>query len=340
VEHEVALMGRFRSSTGRIGRWVKSNPVQSAVVVLVLAGAGATAAISASPTASYSGCGYGYAGTTSTYAFGYGQCTSSPTTSPTPIAPTAPSGAQGASSGTSTSSTGTASATTTDSTIGVTTSVSASGEGGVTVSYFSKDPDATAPSFSVPTTDNAYFDVRVSTSNSFTSLTVTECGPGLAPQVDWYDATTGTWQPISATVSTGASSGSSTCLSFTLTSSTSPSISQLTGTQFAAPQNTTVTTPPPSPTPTPTSTNGYWEVTSGGDVYSFGDAPFHGSTGNIHLNKPIVGMAVDPATGGYWLVAQDGGIFAFDAPFEGSLPGLPASVQPGLPVVAMAGSTS
>ena len=36
------------------------------------------------------------------------------------------------------------------------------------------------------------------------------------------------------------------------------------------------------------------------------------------LNKPVVGMATDAATGGYWLVASDGGIFAFNAPFYGS----------------------
>ncbi len=40
--------------------------------------------------------------------------------------------------------------------------------------------------------------------------------------------------------------------------------------------------------------------------------------GGHHLNRPVVGMAADPATGGYWLVATDGGIFAFDAPFYGS----------------------
>ena len=38
----------------------------------------------------------------------------------------------------------------------------------------------------------------------------------------------------------------------------------------------------------------------------------------MSLNKPIVGMAADLATGGYWLVASDGGIFAYDAPFFGS----------------------
>jgi hypothetical protein len=40
--------------------------------------------------------------------------------------------------------------------------------------------------------------------------------------------------------------------------------------------------------------------------------------GSKPLNKPVVGMAVDPATNGYWLVASDGGIFSFAAPFYGS----------------------
>ena len=40
--------------------------------------------------------------------------------------------------------------------------------------------------------------------------------------------------------------------------------------------------------------------------------------GGTHLNKPMVGMAGNPAMSGYWLVAGDGGIFAFDAPFLGS----------------------
>jgi SpoIID/LytB domain protein len=64
---------------------------------------------------------------------------------------------------------------------------------------------------------------------------------------------------------------------------------------------------------------GYWIDDAKGGIYTFGDAPFHGSTGNIALNKPIVGMAATPDGGGYWLVASDGGIFTFgDAPFYGS----------------------
>ena len=46
---------------------------------------------------------------------------------------------------------------------------------------------------------------------------------------------------------------------------------------------------------------------------------FQGSTGSIHLNQPIDGMAPGPGGGGYWLVAADGGIFTFgSAPFDGS----------------------
>jgi hypothetical protein len=54
-------------------------------------------------------------------------------------------------------------------------------------------------------------------------------------------------------------------------------------------------------------------------VFAHGSARFLGSTGAIHLNQPITGMAATPSGNGYWLVASDGGIFAFgDAGFYGS----------------------
>jgi hypothetical protein len=37
--------------------------------------------------------------------------------------------------------------------------------------------------------------------------------------------------------------------------------------------------------------NGYWFVASDGGIFTYGDAGFHGSTGDIALNQPIVGMA-------------------------------------------------
>jgi len=59
-------------------------------------------------------------------------------------------------------------------------------------------------------------------------------------------------------------------------------------------------------------------VASDGGIFTFGDARFEGSAASTRLARPVVGMALDSATGGYWLVASDGGIFAFDAPFDGS----------------------
>jgi hypothetical protein len=60
-------------------------------------------------------------------------------------------------------------------------------------------------------------------------------------------------------------------------------------------------------------------VASDGGIFAF-NAPFHGSTGNIALNKPIVGMAASGNGSGYWLVASDGGIFSFNAPCVPSRP--------------------
>ncbi|MGQ0520892.1 MAG: DUF7948 domain-containing protein [Actinomycetota bacterium] len=78
---------------------------------------------------------------------------------------------------------------------------------------------------------------------------------------------------------------------------------------------------------------GYWTVASDGGIFAFGGAQFHGSTGAIRLNQPVVGMAATPSGRGYWLVASDGGIFAFgDAAFRGSTGG----VRLNRPVVGMA----
>jgi SpoIID/LytB domain protein len=78
---------------------------------------------------------------------------------------------------------------------------------------------------------------------------------------------------------------------------------------------------------------GYWINASDGGVFSFGNAAFHGSTGGMLLNKPVVGIASTHDAGGYWEVASDGGIFSFgDAPFHGST----GSMVLNKPVVGMA----
>ena len=67
---------------------------------------------------------------------------------------------------------------------------------------------------------------------------------------------------------------------------------------------------------------GYWLVASDGGIFGYGTAAFHGSTGSLTLNKPVIGMTATPDGGGYWLVASDGGVFNYgDASFMGSLGG-------------------
>ncbi len=68
-------------------------------------------------------------------------------------------------------------------------------------------------------------------------------------------------------------------------------------------------------------------------IFTFGDARFYGSTGAVHLDRPIIGMAPTPDGAGYWLFASDGGIFTFgDARFYGSTGGTTLNQ----PIVAMA----
>ncbi|MDQ3108031.1 MAG: S8 family serine peptidase, partial [Actinomycetota bacterium] len=55
--------------------------------------------------------------------------------------------------------------------------------------------------------------------------------------------------------------------------------------------------------PTPTDVLGYWMVATDGGIFAFGDAGFLGSTGDLRLNSPIVGMARTVTGRGYWLVA-------------------------------------
>ena len=97
--------------------------------------------------------------------------------------------------------------------------------------------------------------------------------------------------------------------------------------------------PAPAPPPGPTPVNcaggaGYWLLGRDGGVFSFGTAPFYGSTGNIRLNQPVVGMTRAPVGKGYWFVAADGGIFAYgpNAGFFGST----GSIRLAQPIVGMA----
>jgi len=76
---------------------------------------------------------------------------------------------------------------------------------------------------------------------------------------------------------------------------------------------------------------GFVLLAADGGAFTFGDAVFRGSAGNIRLNQPIVAAAT-AGTAGYWEAAGDGGVFAFGVPFLGSMGG----TRLNQPVVGMA----
>jgi subtilisin family serine protease len=79
--------------------------------------------------------------------------------------------------------------------------------------------------------------------------------------------------------------------------------------------------------------NGYEVIGSDGNVYPGGSVLALGTLAGIHLNRPVVGMALSDAGTGYWLDASDGGVFAFGAAgFFGSTGG----IRLNKPVVGMA----
>ncbi|HEY8200892.1 MAG TPA: hypothetical protein VII47_06035 [Actinomycetota bacterium] len=90
------------------------------------------------------------------------------------------------------------------------------------------------------------------------------------------------------------------------------------------------------PAPAP-SGQGYRLVASDGGIFAFGSSGFKGSTGDLKLAQPIVGMASTPSGQGYWLLGSDGGIFAFgDAPFFGST----GNLKLAKPIVAVTATPS
>jgi hypothetical protein len=89
---------------------------------------------------------------------------------------------------------------------------------------------------------------------------------------------------------------------------------------------------------------GAFLVASDGGVFTVGDAVFIDSVRGALTailgppglpDAPVVGIVPNPSGHGYWNVASDGGVFAFDAPFRGSLPGLISADQLAAPVNGM-----
>jgi hypothetical protein len=175
--------------------------------------------------------------------------TSTPAT-PFPVPLLVPPGATGTQSQQGTNPTATSTLTTPAGT--VTSTVSGTGSGTVTsAQYPTGTPIPAAPR---PFAQNATnpFDVVVSRSNTFSTVTITSCPGTTGSKLWWFDpdVISGGWKTVSPDATfTGPSGTPPNCLTFTAnTTTTSPTIAGLTGTVFAA------AAPPASATLVPAST--------------------------------------------------------------------------------------
>ncbi|MHB1554716.1 MAG: cell wall-binding repeat-containing protein [Acidimicrobiales bacterium] len=151
-----------------------------------------------------------------------GQSTPPPSTSP----PACATGETACQSATSTTPAGSATAA-----VGGTIATAVDGEGTLTVAQYSADP-VSSPAFDA---SGAYFDVQLSSASTFTSATITDCNLNGGDTLQWWNPAagggTGAWEPVAPAPTYTASSPP--CVAFSLSSTSSPTISQLTGTAFA-----------------------------------------------------------------------------------------------------------
>jgi alpha-tubulin suppressor-like RCC1 family protein len=102
----------------------------------------------------------------------------------------------------------------------------------LTATRYAADPVG-APSFNAA---GKYFDVVVSSGSSFSSATIVNCDVGSGSILEWWNpslnAGIGGWTPVTGNPGPTYDAGPPACVSVTLDGTTSPTVSQLSGTVF------------------------------------------------------------------------------------------------------------
>ena len=122
-----------------------------------------------------------------------------------------------------------------------TTATASGGTGTVTVGKYASDPAAAPTGFDAA--PEAYMDVKITGNTqaatpSFTSVAVNDCNLAGGTSLRWWNPAAnsgaGAWQPVTGSPSPSYTAGPPACIQATFTSSSSPTLAQLTGTIFAA----------------------------------------------------------------------------------------------------------
>jgi hypothetical protein len=100
----------------------------------------------------------------------------------------------------------------------------ATGEGLLAVAQYDANPGGT-PSFSA---NGSYFDVYVAPENTFSQVTITACGMGASDKLFWWNLTAQKWEKANP------QSYADGCITLVVDANSSPSLTELQGTFFAA----------------------------------------------------------------------------------------------------------
>ncbi len=152
--------------------------------------------------------------------------------------------------------------------------------------------------------------------------TSTTAGDAFGTCSTTYTSQTAGTDTVCAFILANGAGPSATCNGETLNTNPSAVVDVVTKTWTAQGAGTPTNTTAPNTSPQAEEASrdqGYTLVGSDGGIFNYGTSQFHGSTGDLRLNQPVIGLANKAGGTGYWLVARDGGIFTFgDAEFFGS----------------------
>jgi hypothetical protein len=165
-------------------------------------------------------------------------------------------------------------------------SVLAEGEGSVTVAQFEANP---GPPVTFQSTE-AFFDVFVPPTSAFTSLTILSCDLNGGNVVLWSDGAS--WMPVS-NQSFDSNTG---CVTILIDENTSPSLSQLTGTFFAASSDAVAPTTAAAATVADGSAYTFGASANGPVTVSLHATDNAGGAGVVSLSSAASGATTIPLT--------------------------------------------
>lgn len=139
--------------------------------------------------------------------------------------------------------------------VGTLTAKTAGGSGSVVLGVYGTDPESSTPADAA----GSYFDVKAATGSTFKSAVINDCGLSKGGTLEWWNAQAnsgaGAWAAVVGKPGPTYKASPSACIKVTLTSTSTPTVTELTGTVFAVTDTVKVAAKKKAATRAPTTTH-------------------------------------------------------------------------------------